>query len=190
MKQCKIGGVTHGDPSLATGTKDASWEGRTVQGNLSGSKKRTGISLMLRVWDKCNEPGKQASCCWRELSGELENRSQQCDVWLDQHQFKDIREGCPENCERSVGAEREKKPTHRTQRGLVPHSKNRRVGCTASSGLTIGRWDEARPGQSQIQLNMAYLCIQEHLRLFCSIVGNGEEKETFNSIITDWNLEH
>lgn len=46
-----------------------------------------------------------------ELGSELENWSQQCDVCLDQHQFKDIREGCPENCERSVGAEREKNPT-------------------------------------------------------------------------------
>lgn len=49
MKQSKMGGVTHNDLSLAMGTKDASCEGGTVQGNLSGSKKRTGTSPMLRV---------------------------------------------------------------------------------------------------------------------------------------------
>lgn len=49
MKQSKIGGVTHGDLSLATGIKDASRGGGIVQGNLSSSKKRTGTSPMLRV---------------------------------------------------------------------------------------------------------------------------------------------
>lgn len=60
-----------------------------------------------------------------------------------------------------------------TQRCLVPHSKNWRVGCTASSVPNTGRWDEARPGQSPIQLHMADLCIQGLLRTFlfrCSVM--------------------
>lgn len=76
MKQPKMGAVSHGDFSLARGTEGASWEGQDVRGNLSDHKKRTGASLLLRIGDECNEPGKQAAYCWRELNDELENRSQ------------------------------------------------------------------------------------------------------------------
>lgn len=152
------------------------WEQRMCPGRVGLSK---GICLVVK-WEQelarclgyetnamnlASEPH-AAGETERELSGELENRSQPCDVWLDQHQFKDIWERCPESCERSMGAG--KKKVHKGTLFPIPKTG----GWDAQLAQCPTRADEMRLGQDSLQFSYTWpTCASRgFLELFCSVV--------------------
>lgn len=151
------------------GTKDASWEGGTVQGNLSGSKMRAGTSPMLRIWDKCNEPGKRATCCWRDRErAQWWTRKPEPALWCvtGPASIQGHMGALPRELWKECGSR--KKKVHKGALFPIPKTG----GWDAQLAQCPTRADEMRLGQDSLQFSYTWpTCASRgFLELFCSVV--------------------